>query len=129
MRCAFIYLCLFAFGSCSFASSSGSRQVPTASETYDQRLLEIVDRAASEATDPFPALVGANVHWSFRIDPAGRLSRVRVFGDRPSDHHAAELLAQAIRAAHFPPPPPQAMQEQGHRWYDIKEYVFLVGAD
>ena len=39
------------------------------------------------------------------------------------------MVAQAIQAARFPPPPPQVLAKQGHRWYDVPERVFLVGAD
>jgi hypothetical protein len=129
MRRSLGYFCLFAFGLSSFAVAAGSRSVASASDAYEQRLLEVVDRVASDATDKFPAYIGASVHFSFRVDPAGRLSRVRVFAERPSDRPAAQVVAQAIRAAHFPPPTQQAMAEQGHRWYDLKELVFAVGAD
>jgi hypothetical protein len=129
MRCAFAYLCLFSFGSCSFASGSGSRQVPTPSEAYDQRVLEVVDRAASDVTDRFPSYIGASVHFSFRVDAIGRVSRLRVFAERASDRPIAQIVAQAIQAALFPLPPPQVLSEQGHRWFDVRERVFLVGAD
>jgi hypothetical protein len=126
---AFAYACLFALGSCSLASPSGSRRVATASDAYEQRVLEVVDRAVGPATDKLPQYIGARVHFSFRIDPARHLSRVRVFAERASDRPVAQIVAQAIRAAQFPPPPPKVMIEQGHRWYDITELVYLVGAD
>ena len=129
MRCSLVYLCLFAFASCSFASRSGSRQIVTASETYDQRVLEVVDRAVSDATDRFPSYVGASVHFSFRLDAVDRVSRLRVSAERASDRSIARIVAQAIQAARFPPPPPQVLAKQGHRWYDVPERVFLVGAD
>ncbi|MFZ0917523.1 MAG: hypothetical protein WAN04_11560 [Candidatus Udaeobacter sp.] len=126
---AFAYACLFALGSCSLTSPSGSRRVATASDAYEQRVLEVVDRAVDPATDKLPQYIGARVHFSFRIDPAGHLSRVRVFAERASDRPVAQIVAQAIRAAQFPSPPPKVMAEQGHRWYDLPELVYLVGAD
>jgi hypothetical protein len=129
VRRAFGYFCVFAFGLSSFASAADSRSVASASDAYDQRLLGVVDRAASAATDRSPAYIGASIHFSFRIDPAGHVSRVRVFAERASDRRAAQIVARAIQTAHFPPPPAKAMVEQGRRWYDLREYVFLVGAD
>jgi hypothetical protein len=129
MRSAFAYLCLVAFGSCSFASGSDSRRVSTPSGAYERRVLEVFDRAVGPATDKFPKYIGATVHFSFRIDPVGHLSRLRVFAERASDRPIAHIVAQAIRAAHFPPPPPEVLLEQGHRWYDLRELVYLVGAD
>ena len=126
---AFAYTCLFALGSCSFASPPGSRRVVTATDAYERRVLEVVDRAAGPTTDKFPQYIGATVHFSFRIDPAGHVSRLRVFAERVSDRPIAQIVAQAIRAAQFPPPPPTVMVEQRHRWYDLRELVYLVGAD
>ena len=129
MRCAFACLCLLAFGSCLFANGSGLRHVPTPSEAYDQKVLEVVDRTVDPATDKFPAYIGASVHFSFRINPVGQPSHVQVFAERASDRPIAHVVGEAIRSTHFPPPPPQLMAQQGHRWYDVKEYVYLVGAD
>jgi len=115
--------------SCVFASASDSRPRRRASEAYQQRLSEIIDSTAGPATDKLTAYVGASVHFSFRIDAAGRISRIRVFAEQASDRPAAQVLAQAIRTAHFPPPSAQVIAEQGHPWYDFPELVFLVGAD
>jgi hypothetical protein len=112
-----------------FASASDSRPHSRATEAYHQRLSQIIDSTAGPATDKLTAHIGAMVHFSFRIDAAGRISRLRVFAERASDRPAAQVLAQAIRTAHFPPPPPQVIAEQGHPWYDFPELVFLVGAD
>jgi hypothetical protein len=101
----------------------------SARKAYEQRVSEVFDRAVGPATDRFPAYIGAMVHFSFRIDPAGSVSRVRVFAERPSDRPVAQIVAQAIRIAHFPSPPQQVMVEQGHRWFDVPELVYLVGAD
>jgi hypothetical protein len=64
----------------------------------------------------------------FVLIPPG-VSRVRVFAERPSDRPVAQIVVQAIRTADFPPPPQQVMVEQGHRWFDVPELVYLVGAD
>ena len=126
---AFVYACLFALGSCSSASPSGSRRVATAGDAYQQRVLEVVDRAVDPATDKLPQYIGARVHFSFRIDPAGHLSRVRVFAERASDRPVAQIVDQTIRAAQYPPPPPKVMVEQGHPWYELDDLIYLVGAD
>ena len=120
---------LLVLASCAFASASDSRTRARATEAYHQRLSVTIDSTAGPATDKLTAYVGASVHFSFRIDAAGRISRLRVFAERASDRPAAEVVTQAIRAAHFPPPPPQVIAEQGHPWYDFPEVVFLVGAD
>jgi hypothetical protein len=125
---AFLYFCLFAFGSCSFFSTPPSRSVASASDAYEQRLLEVVDRTVGRATDKFPVYIGTAVHFSFRVDPAGRPSLVRVFAEQQSDLPTEQIVAQAIRTARFPPPPPQVMAQQGHRWYDFTEHVYLFGA-
>jgi hypothetical protein len=101
----------------------------SASKAYERRVFEVFDRAVGPAADRFPAYIGAMVHFSFRVDPAGNVSRVRVFAERPSDRPVAQIVAHAIRTAHFPPPPQQVMVEQGHRWFDVPELVYLVGAD
>jgi hypothetical protein len=129
MRRAFLCFCLFAFGSCSFVSLSHSRSVASASSAYEQQVLRVVDRAVARATNKFPAYIGTAIHFSFRIDPAGRSSLVRVFAEQQADLPAAEIVAQAIRKARFPPPPPEVMAQQEHRWYDFAEHVYLVGAD
>jgi|SRR6516162_494793 hypothetical protein len=115
--------------SCVFANASDSRSRDRATEAYHQRLSEIIDSTAGPATDKLTAYVGAMVHFSFRIDADGRVSRLRVVAERPSDRPAAQVVAQAIRAARFPPPSPQVIAEQGHPWYDFPELVYLVGAD
>jgi len=120
---------LLVLASCAFASASDSRTRGRAIEAYHQRLSDIIDSTAGPATDKLTAYVGASVHFSFRIDAAGRISRLRVFAERASDRPAAAVVAQAIRAAHFPPPPPQILAEQGHPWYDFPELVYFVGAD
>ena len=111
------------------ASASDSRARSGATEAYHQRLWEIIDNTPALAADKLTAYVGASVHFSFRIDAAGRISRLRVFAERASDRPVAAVVAQAIRTAHFPAPPPQVIAEQGHPWYDFPELVFLPGAD
>jgi hypothetical protein len=113
MHSAFACLCLLAFDSCSFVTASGSRPAASASDAYEQRLLEVVDRTVGPATDKFPRYTGASVHFSFRVDPVGQPSRVRAVAERASDRPIAQVVAEGIRAAHFPPPPPQLMIQQG----------------
>jgi hypothetical protein len=120
---------LFLFVLGTLASASDSRTRGRASEAYHQRLSEIIDSTPALAADKLTAYVGASVHFSFRIDAAGRISRLRVFAERVSDRPAAAVVGQAIRTAHLPPPPPQVIAEQGHPWYDFPELVFLPGAD
>jgi hypothetical protein len=120
---------LLLFASCPLASASDSRTFGRATEAYHQRLSEIIDSTPALAADKLTAYAGASVHFSFRIDAAGHISRLRVFAERASDRPAAAVVAQAIRTTHFPPPPPQVIAEQGHPWYDFPELVFLPGAD
>lgn len=61
----------------------------------------MIDRAASDATDKFPSYIGASVHFSFRHDAIGRVSRLRVFSERASDRRIAQVGARSIQAAHF----------------------------
>lgn len=117
------------FTSCALASASDSRTRGGATEAYHQRLSQIIDSTPVLAADKLAAYLGASIHFSFRIDAAGRISRLRVFAERASDRPAAAVVAQAIGTAHFPPPPPQVIAEQGHPWYDFPELVFLPGAD
>ena len=120
---------ILVIASCAFASASDSRTRGAATEAYHQRLSDIINSAPALAAEKVTAYGGAAVHFSFRIDAAGRISHVRVFAERPADRPAAQVVAQAIRAAHFPPPPSQVIAEQGHPWYDFPELVFLPGAD
>jgi hypothetical protein len=129
MRRAFLCLCLFAFDSCSFVNPVSSRSVASPAGAYEHQVLRVVDRAVGRAIDKFPAYIGTAVHLSFRIDPAGRSSLVRAFAEQQADLPAADIVAQAIRTARFPPPPPEVMMQQGHRWYDFTDHVYLVGAD
>ena len=92
-------------------------------------IIQIIDSTPVLAADKLTAYLGASIHFSFRIDAAGRVSRLRVFPERASDGSAAAVVAQAIRTAYFPPPAPQVIAEQGHPWYDFPELVFLPGAD
>ena len=110
-------------------SASDLRTRSPATEKYHQRLSDIIDGTPGLAPEKLSAYAGAAVHFSFRIDAAGRISRLRVFAERASDRRAAQVVAQAIRSARFPPPPPQVIAEQGHPWYDFPELVFLPGAD
>jgi hypothetical protein len=110
-------------------SASDLRTRSPATEAYHQRLSEIIDSSPALTREKLAAYGGAAVHYSFRIDAAGRISRLRVFAERASDRPAALAVAQAIRAARLPPPPPQVIAEQGHPWYDFPELVFLPGAD
>jgi hypothetical protein len=119
---------LFALASCGFVNASDLRP-RTATEAYHQRLSNIIDSLPALALEKLPTDAGASIHFSFRIDAAGRISRLRVFAERPSDRAAAQIVAREIRAARLPPPPPQVIAEQGHRWYDFPELVFLPGAD
>jgi hypothetical protein len=100
-----------------------------ATEAYHQRLSDIIDSTPALEADKLTAYAGASIHFSFRIDATGRISRLRVFAERVSDRPAAAVVAQAIRTTHFPPPPSQVIAEQGHPWYDFPELVFLPGAD
>ena len=120
---------LLVLASCAFVGASDSHTHGRATEAYHQRLSDIIDSTAALAPEKLTAYSGASIHFSFRIDAAGRISRLRVFAERASDRPAAQVVAQAIRAAHFPPPPPQVIAEQGHPWYDFPELVFLPGAD
>jgi hypothetical protein len=120
---------ILVLASCAFASASNSRTRGRATETYHQRLSDIIDSTPTLAAEKLAAYGGAAVHFSFRIDAAGRISRLRVFAERSADRPAAQIVAQAIRAAHFPPPPPQVIAEHGPPWYDFPELVFLPGAD
>jgi len=120
---------LMVLASCAFATASDSHTRGRATEAYYQRLSDIIDSTAGLAPEKFTAYLGASIHFSFRIDAAGRISRLRVFAERASDRPAAQVVAQAIRVLNFPPPPPQVIAEQGHPWYDFPELVFLPGAD
>jgi hypothetical protein len=117
------------FTSCALAGASDSRTRGGATEAYHQRLSQIIDSTPVRAADKLTAYLGASIHFSFRIDAAGRVSRLRVFPERASDGPAAAVVAQAIRTAYFPPPPQQVIAEQGHPWYDFPELVFLPAAD
>jgi len=112
-----------------FANASDLRTRTPASDGYYRRLSEIIDSSPALTSEKLAAYATAAIHYSFRIDAAGRISRVRVFAERASDGPAAQAVAQVIRAAHLPPPPPQVIAEQGHPWYDFPELVFLPGAD
>jgi hypothetical protein len=120
---------LFVLVSSGLVSASDLRTRSLATEKYHQRLSDIIDGAPGLASEKLSAYAGAAVHFSFRIDAAGRISRLRVFAERASDRPAAQVVAQAIRSARFPPPSPQVIAEQGHPWYDFPELVFLPGAD
>ena len=120
---------LFALASSGFVSAAGLPTHSPATEAYHQRLSDIIDSSVALAPEKLTAYVGASVHFSFRIDAAGRISRLRVFAERASDRPAAQVVGQAIRAARLPPPPPQVIAGQGHPWYDFPEFVFLPGAD
>jgi hypothetical protein len=120
---------LLLFASYALASASDSQTRSRATEAYNQRLWEIIDSTPALAADKLTSYLGASIHFSFRIDAAGRISRLRVFAERASDRPVAAAVAQAIRTAHFPPPPPQVIAEHGHPWYDFPELVFLPGAD
>ncbi len=127
MHRAVALLFVLASSGCMSAADLRTRTPPT--EAYHQRLSDIIDSLAALTPEKLAAYGGAAVHYSFRIDAAGRISRLRVFADRASDRPAAQVVAQAIRSAHLPPPPPQVIAEQGHPWYDFPELVFLPGAD
>ena len=116
---------ILVLASCAFAGASDSRTRGRATEAYHQRLSDIIDSTPTLAAEKLTAYGEAAVHFSFRIDAAGRISRLRLFAERSADRP----VAQAIRAAHFPPPPPQVIAEQGHSWYDFPELVFLPAAD
>ena len=120
---------LFVVTSFGYVSASDLRTRSPASEAYHQRLSDIIDSTPELASEKLTAYVGASVHFSFRIDVAGRISRLRVFAERASDRPAAQVVAKAIRTARLPPPPPPVIAEQGHPWYDFPELVFLPGAD
>ena len=120
---------LFVLASSGVVSASDLRTRSPASDAYRERLSQIIDSAPALAPEKLTAYFGASVHFSFRIDAAGRISRLRVFADRPSDRSAAQVVAQAIRTMRLPPPPPQVTAEQDHAWYDFPELVFLIGAD
>ena len=120
---------LFVLASSGFVSATDLRTRSPATEAYHQRLSDLIDGLAALTGERLAAYGGASVHYSFRIDAAGRISRLRVFAERPSDRPAAQVVAQAIRTAHLPPPPPRVIAEQGHPWYDFPELVFLPGAD
>lgn len=120
---------LFMLALCGVASASESRIRDPASEAYRQRLSEIIDSLPALAAEKLAAYSAASIHYSFRIDAAGRISRLRVFAERASDRPAAQIVAQAIRAARLPPPSQQVIAEQRHPWYDFPELVFLPGAD
>ena len=120
---------LFVLASSALVSAAELQTRSPATEAYHQRLSNMIDGLPALTREELAAYGGASVHYSFRIDAAGRVSRVRVFAERASDRPAAQVVAQAIRAAHLPPPPPQVIAEQGHPWYDFPELVFLPGAD
>jgi hypothetical protein len=120
---------LFVLASSGFVNAADLRTRSPATEVYHQRLSDIIDSLAALTPEKLAAYGGAAVHYSFRIDAAGRISRLRVFAERASDRPAAQVVAQAIRTAHLPPPPTQVIAEQGHPWYDFPELVFLPGAD
>ena len=120
---------LFVFASAGFISASDLRPRKPPTEAYNQRLSDIIDSLPALDRDKFSAYGGASIHFSFRIDAAGRISRLRVFAERPSDRPAAQIVAQSIRAARLPPPSSQVIAEQGHPWYDFPELIFLPGAD
>jgi hypothetical protein len=120
---------LFMLASSGLLSASDLRSRSPATDAYRQRVWEIIDGLPALAAEKLTAYGGAAVHISFRIDAAGRISRLRVFAERPSDRPAAQVVAQAIRAARLPPPPSRVIAEQGHAWYDFPELVFLPGAD
>ena len=120
---------LFALSAFGVVSASDLRTRTSASAEYRERLSQIIDSSPSLAAERLVAYGGASIHYSFRIDAAGRISRLRVFAERGSDRPAAQVVAQAIRAARLPPPPRQVIAEQKHPWYDFPELIFLPGAD
>ena len=120
---------LFVLSAFGVVSASDLRTRTSASAEYRERLSQIIDSSAALAPEKLVAYSGASIHYSFRIDAAGRISRLRVFAERASDRPAAQIVAQAIRAASLPPPPSQVIAEQKHPWYDFPELVFLPGAD
>jgi hypothetical protein len=123
-----VLLLLFLLASSRFISAS-DLYPRTATEIYHQRLADIINELPVLEREKLPAYGSASVHFSFRIDAAGRVSRLRVFAERPSDRPTAQIAARAIRAVRLPPPPRQVIAEQGHPWYDFPELVFLPGAD
>jgi hypothetical protein len=125
-RAVTLPLVLLAFG---VVSASDLRARTSASAEYRERLSQIIDSLPALASDRLVAYGGASIHYSFRIDAAGRISRLRVFAERASDRPAAQVVAQAIRAARLPPPPRNVIAEQKHPWYDVPELIFLPRAD
>ena len=120
---------LFVLAASALVSAADLRTRSPATEAYHQRLSDVIDGLPALTREKLAAYGGASIHYSFRIDAAGRISRLRVFAERASDGPAAQVVASAIRTAHLPPPPPQVIAEQGHPWYDFPELVFLPGAD
>jgi hypothetical protein len=120
---------LFVLASTGFVSASDLRSRSLATEEYNQKLSRIIDSSPALAPEKLTAYGAAAIHYSFRIDARGRISHLRVFTERASDRPAAQIVAQAIRAARLPPPSSRVIAEQGHGWYDFPEIVFLPGAD
>jgi hypothetical protein len=120
---------LFVLAASALVSAADLRTRSPATEAYHQRLSDVIDGLPALTREKLAAYGGASIHYSFRIDAAGRISRLRVFAERASDGPAAQVVARAVRTAYLPPPPPQVIAEQGHPWYDFPELVFLPGAD
>jgi len=120
---------LFVLSAFGVVSASDLRARTSASAEYRERLSQIIDSSSVLAPEKLVAYGGASIHYSFRIDAAGRISRLKVFAERASDRLTAQVVAQAIRAAHLPPPSSRVIAEQGHPWYDFPELIFLPGAD
>ena len=75
---------ILVLASCEFAGASDSRTRGRATEAYHQRLSDIIDSTPTLAAEKLTAYGGAAVHFSFRIDAAGRISRLRLFAEEIS---------------------------------------------
>jgi hypothetical protein len=93
---------LFVLSALGLVSASDLRTRTSASAEYRERLSQIIDGSPALAPERLVAYGGASIHYSFRIDAAGRISRLRVFAERASDRPAAQVVAKAIRAARLP---------------------------
>jgi hypothetical protein len=72
---------LFVLASYAFVGASELRTRNPASDVYRERLSRIIDSSPALAAEKLTSFGSAAIHYSFRIDAAARISRLRVFAE------------------------------------------------
>jgi TonB family protein len=62
------------------------------------------------------------VKFSFRLDRAGRVTRLKVTSST-SNRFVEQTTLQTIRATKFPPIPKKVIAEQGHDYVDVDNEI------